>query len=88
MSAQGQTVKDMTTLKQVGEDHVRDVIHTSDEQEWEALAPKKKEQAANPKKGGHGGRPRLDQPTTALRPVCRCCRRINAPERTPVPRPW
>ncbi len=27
MSAQGQTVKDITTLMQVGEDYVRDVIH-------------------------------------------------------------
>ncbi|MFE4334504.1 hypothetical protein ACFRQM_35405 [Streptomyces sp. NPDC056831] len=27
MSAQGRTVKDITTLMQVGEDYVRDVIH-------------------------------------------------------------
>ncbi|WP_259370472.1 helix-turn-helix domain-containing protein [Streptomyces sp. SCUT-3] len=28
MSAQGRTVKDITTLMQVGEDYVRDVVHT------------------------------------------------------------
>ncbi|MGW1404430.1 hypothetical protein ACWCRF_38845 [Streptomyces sp. NPDC002405] len=29
MSAQGQTVKDITSLMRVGEDYVRDVIHAS-----------------------------------------------------------
>jgi len=31
MSAQGQTVMDITSLMQVGEDYVCDVIHASDE---------------------------------------------------------
>ncbi|MGW7671561.1 IS630 family transposase [Streptomyces sp. NPDC054775] len=40
MSAQGQTVKDITTLMQVGEDYVRDVIHTFNEWGFDALDPK------------------------------------------------
>ncbi len=40
MSAQGQSVKDITTLMQVGEDHVRDVIHAFNERGFDALDPK------------------------------------------------
>ncbi|MEV8021834.1 helix-turn-helix domain-containing protein [Streptomyces sp. NPDC086554] len=40
MSAQGQTVKDITTLMQVGEDYVRDVIHAFNERGFAALDPK------------------------------------------------
>ncbi|MFF7438064.1 IS630 family transposase [Streptomyces sp. NPDC008122] len=40
MSAQGQSVKDITTLMQVGEDYVRDVIHAFAERGFDALAPK------------------------------------------------
>ncbi|MGW9597447.1 IS630 family transposase [Streptomyces chartreusis] len=47
MSAQGQTVKDITTLMQVGEDYVRDVIHAFNERGFDALDPK-----------WSGGRPR------------------------------
>ncbi|MFC7014639.1 IS630 family transposase [Streptomyces viridiviolaceus] len=47
MSAQGQTVKDITTLMQVGEDYVRDVIRAFNERGFDALGPK-----------GSGGRPR------------------------------
>ncbi|WP_406729089.1 IS630 family transposase [Streptomyces sp. GD-15H] len=47
MSAQGQTVKDITSLMQVGEDDVRDVIHAFNERGFDALDPK-----------WSGGRPR------------------------------
>ncbi|MGW6404936.1 helix-turn-helix domain-containing protein [Streptomyces sp. NPDC055134] len=47
MSAQGQTVKDITTLMQVGEDYVREVIHAFNERGFDALDPK-----------WSGGRPR------------------------------
>ncbi|GAB1340408.1 IS630 family transposase [Streptomyces sp. E-15] len=40
MSAQGQTVKDITMLMQVGEDYVRDVIHAFNERGSDALDPK------------------------------------------------
>ncbi|MCZ0996579.1 IS630 family transposase [Streptomyces noursei] len=40
MSAQGQTVKDITTLMQVGEDYVREVIHAFNERGFDALDPK------------------------------------------------
>ncbi|MEU7108126.1 IS630 family transposase [Streptomyces sp. NPDC046215] len=40
MSAQGQAVKDITTLMQVGEDYVRDVIHAFNERGFDALDPK------------------------------------------------
>ncbi|WP_232839287.1 helix-turn-helix domain-containing protein [Streptomyces triticisoli] len=40
MSAQGQTVKDITSLMQVGEDYVRVVIHAFNERGFEALDPK------------------------------------------------
>ncbi|MEU3828959.1 IS630 family transposase [Streptomyces sp. NPDC029080] len=40
MSAQGQTVRDITTLMQVGEDCVRDVIHAFNERGFAALDPK------------------------------------------------
>ncbi|MER6687524.1 IS630 family transposase [Streptomyces olivaceoviridis] len=39
MSAQGQTVKDITMLMQVGEDYVRDVIHAFNERGFDALDP-------------------------------------------------
>ncbi|MGW0817306.1 IS630 family transposase [Streptomyces viridiviolaceus] len=39
MSAQGQTVKDITTLIQVGEDYVRDVIRAFSERGFDALDP-------------------------------------------------
>ncbi|MFC5144665.1 helix-turn-helix domain-containing protein [Streptomyces aureoversilis] len=42
-SAQGQTVKDITVLMQVGEDYVRDVIHAFNEQGLDALDPKCRE---------------------------------------------
>ncbi|MEU2265082.1 helix-turn-helix domain-containing protein [Streptomyces olindensis] len=48
MSAQGQTVKDITTLMQVGEDYVRDVIHAFNWRGFDALDPK-----------WSGGRPRM-----------------------------
>ncbi|WP_206669266.1 helix-turn-helix domain-containing protein [Streptomyces sp. IB2014 016-6] len=47
MSAQGRTVKDITSLMQVGEDHVRDVSHAFNERGFDALDPK-----------WSGGRPR------------------------------
>jgi transposase len=40
MSAQGQTVRDITSLMQVGEDYVRDVIHAFNERGLDALDPK------------------------------------------------
>ncbi|MGV9252326.1 helix-turn-helix domain-containing protein [Streptomyces sp. NPDC003697] len=40
MSAQGRTVKDITTLMQVGEEYVRDVIHAFNERGFDALDPK------------------------------------------------
>jgi hypothetical protein len=40
MPAQGRTVKDITSLMQVGEDYVRDVIHTFNERGFDALDPK------------------------------------------------
>ncbi|MFD5520728.1 IS630 family transposase [Streptomyces sp. NPDC127066] len=40
MSAQGQTVKDITVLLQGGEDYVRDVIHAFNERGFDALDPK------------------------------------------------
>jgi transposase len=40
MSAQGQTVKDITTLMQVGEEYVRGVIHAFNERGFDALDPK------------------------------------------------
>ncbi|MFB7116021.1 IS630 family transposase [Streptomyces sp. NPDC056291] len=48
MSAQGQTVKDITSLMQVGEDYVRDVIHAFNERGFDALDPK-----------WSGGRPKM-----------------------------
>ncbi|MFF1477073.1 IS630 family transposase [Streptomyces sp. NPDC058301] len=40
MSAQGQAVKDITSLMQVSEDYVRDVIHAYNERGFDALEPK------------------------------------------------
>ncbi|MEV6868174.1 helix-turn-helix domain-containing protein [Streptosporangium subroseum] len=40
MSGQGQSVPDITSLMQVGDDYVRDVIHTFNERGFEALDPK------------------------------------------------
>jgi transposase len=40
MSGQGQTVRDITSLLQVSEDYVRDVIHAFNERGFEALNPK------------------------------------------------
>ncbi|WP_446220609.1 helix-turn-helix domain-containing protein [Micromonospora sp. IBHARD004] len=40
MSAQGQTVKDITSLMRVGEDCVRDFIHAFNERGFDALDPK------------------------------------------------
>ncbi len=40
MSGQGQTVRDITSLLQVSEDYVRDVIHAFDERGFDALDPK------------------------------------------------
>jgi transposase len=40
MSAQGQSVPDITSLMQVSADYVRDVIHAFNEQGFEALDPK------------------------------------------------
>lgn len=40
MSAQGQPVGDITSLLQVGEDYVRDVIHAFNERGFDALDPK------------------------------------------------
>lgn len=40
MSAQGQSVKDITSLMQVSEDYVRDVIHAFNERGFDALDPK------------------------------------------------
>lgn len=37
MSAQGQAVKDITSLMQVSDDYVRDVIHAFNEHGFEAL---------------------------------------------------
>jgi transposase len=40
MSGQGQAVRDITSLLQVGEDYVRDVIHAFNERGFDALDPK------------------------------------------------
>ena len=40
MSGQGQTVRDITSLLQVSEDYVRDVIHAFNERVFHALDPK------------------------------------------------
>ncbi|MFD5192630.1 transposase [Streptomyces sp. NPDC058357] len=40
MSAQGQSVPDITSLMQVSTDYVRDVIHAFNERGFEALDPK------------------------------------------------
>ncbi|MGW7201802.1 IS630 family transposase [Streptomyces chryseus] len=40
MSAQGQAVRDITSLMQVGEDYVRDVMHAFNERGFDALDPK------------------------------------------------
>lgn len=40
MSAQGQTVQDITSLLQVSDDYVRDVIHAFNERGFDALDPK------------------------------------------------
>jgi transposase len=40
MSAQGQAVRDITSLLQVSEDYVRDVIHAFNERGFDALDPK------------------------------------------------
>ncbi|MFJ8028681.1 helix-turn-helix domain-containing protein [Streptomyces sp. NPDC096311] len=40
MSAQGQTVNDITRLMQVGGDYVRDVVHAFNERGFDALDPK------------------------------------------------
>jgi hypothetical protein len=40
MSAQGQTVGDITSLLQVSDDYVRDVIHAFNERGFDALDPK------------------------------------------------
>lgn len=40
MSAQGQAAKDITSLMQVSEDYVRDVIHAFNERGFDALDPK------------------------------------------------
>ena len=37
MSGQGQTVRDITSLLQVSEDYVRDVIHAFNERGFDAL---------------------------------------------------
>nr|WP_329536278.1 helix-turn-helix domain-containing protein [Streptomyces sp. NBC_01450] len=56
MSAQGQTVKDITMLIQVGEDYVRDVIHAFNERGFDALNPKWNGGRAKTIKGcGRGG---------------------------------
>ncbi|MFJ9379745.1 helix-turn-helix domain-containing protein [Streptomyces sp. NPDC101455] len=47
MSAQGQSVPDITSLMQVSADHVRDVIHPFNERGFDTLDPKR-----------NGGRPR------------------------------
>lgn len=47
MSAQGQSVPDITSLMQVSADYVRDVVHAFNERGFEALNPK-----------WSGGRPR------------------------------
>jgi transposase len=39
MSGQGQTVRDITSLLQVSEDYVRDVIHAFNERGFDALDP-------------------------------------------------
>ncbi|MFC5831062.1 helix-turn-helix domain-containing protein [Nonomuraea insulae] len=48
MSGQGQSVPDITSLMQVGDDYVRDVIHAFNERGFDALDPK-----------WSGGRPRV-----------------------------
>ena len=40
MSGQGQTVRDITSLLQVSDDYVRDVIHAFNERGFDALDPK------------------------------------------------
>src|SRR3954468_15032481 len=40
MSGQGQTVRDITSLLQVSDDYVRDVIHAFSERGFDALNPK------------------------------------------------
>ncbi|GAA3065311.1 hypothetical protein GCM10010464_32080 [Pseudonocardia yunnanensis] len=40
MSGQGQTVRDISSLLQVSDDYVRDVIHAFNERGFDALDPK------------------------------------------------
>ncbi len=40
MSAQGGSVRDITSLLQVGKDYVRDVVHAFNERGFDALDPK------------------------------------------------
>jgi transposase len=56
MSAQGQTVKDITMLMRVGEDYVRDVVHAVNERGFDTLNPK-----------WRGGRSKTIAPTSPIR---------------------
>jgi Winged helix-turn helix len=58
MSAQGQSVPDITSLMQVSDDYVRDVVHAFNERGFEALDPK-----------WSGGRPRAISQDTRER-IC------------------
>jgi len=58
MSAQGQSVRDITSLMQVSADYVRDVIHSFNERGFDALDPK-----------WSGGRPRTTS-TEARERIC------------------
>ena len=53
MSGQGQTVRDITSLLQVSEDYVRDVIHAFNERGFDAL---------DPNGAGVGRRPSMTRP--------------------------
>ena len=46
MSGQGQAVRDITSLMQVSEDYVRDVIHAFNERGFDALDPNRAGDAA------------------------------------------
>lgn len=71
MSAQHQSVKDITSLMQVSEDYVRDVVHCFNEHGFEALNPK-----------WSGGRPKVIDEQTRER-ICLIARTSPPTGRSP-----
>ncbi|MFF4803238.1 helix-turn-helix domain-containing protein [Streptomyces sp. NPDC001351] len=75
MSAQGQSVPDITWLMQVSADYLRDVIHAFNEQGFEALDPK-----------WSGGRPRTIR-SQVREHICLIARTSPPAGRSPRSRP-